>query len=109
MGLALLGPYKALTVSHRPSNLVLGIFDRRTSDTTMANLNQLIYLVARQATDGAGTSYNQNTTTADSSTPEQCDAGNKFDGRLGVRISAIFVILIGSLFGMSTRDFVFIE
>ena len=29
----------------------------------------------------------------------QCEAGNDFDGRLGVRISAIFVILAGSLLG----------
>ncbi|KAL8629814.1 hypothetical protein Q9189_004487 [Teloschistes chrysophthalmus] len=28
-----------------------------------------------------------------------CDPGNEYDGRLGVRISAIFVILVGSLFG----------
>lgn len=28
-----------------------------------------------------------------------CDAGNEFDGRIGLRISAIFVILVGSLFG----------
>ncbi|RYP18354.1 hypothetical protein DL765_003966 [Monosporascus sp. GIB2] len=28
-----------------------------------------------------------------------CDAGNEFDGRMGLRISAIFVILVGSLLG----------
>ncbi|KAF2755412.1 ZIP zinc/iron transport family [Pseudovirgaria hyperparasitica] len=28
-----------------------------------------------------------------------CEPGNEYDGRLGVRISAIFVILVGSLFG----------
>jgi zinc transporter 1/2/3 len=32
------------------------------------------------------------------STPE-CDTGNAFDGRIGLRVSAIFVILVGSLFG----------
>jgi zinc transporter 1/2/3 len=31
--------------------------------------------------------------------PPTCDNGNTYDGRMGVRISAIFVILIGSLFG----------
>jgi zinc transporter 1/2/3 len=29
----------------------------------------------------------------------ECDGGNEFDGRLGLRISSIFVILIGSAFG----------
>ncbi|KAF1817419.1 ZIP zinc/iron transport family [Eremomyces bilateralis CBS 781.70] len=31
--------------------------------------------------------------------PGQCDTGNEFDGQMGLRISAIFVILVGSLFG----------
>jgi zinc transporter 1/2/3 len=30
----------------------------------------------------------------------QCEAFNAYDGRMGIRISAIFVILVGSLFGM---------
>lgn len=30
-----------------------------------------------------------------------CDSGNEYDGRLGVRISAIFVILVGSTIGQS--------
>ncbi|KAI0541792.1 Zinc/iron permease [Xylaria digitata] len=29
----------------------------------------------------------------------ECDTGNEYDGRLGVRISSIFVILVGSLLG----------
>jgi len=29
----------------------------------------------------------------------QCGAGNDYDGRIGVRISAIFVILVGSFLG----------
>lgn len=36
--------------------------------------------------------------------PGHCDAGNDYDGRLGVRISAIFVILVGSLFGEHIPD-----
>lgn len=28
-----------------------------------------------------------------------CDSGNDYDGRIGVRISAIFVILVGSFLG----------
>ncbi|KAI0887553.1 ZIP zinc/iron transport family [Annulohypoxylon maeteangense] len=42
----------------------------------------------------------------DSSAPESgfqvtvdCDAGNDYDGRMGLRISSIFVILVGSLIG----------
>ncbi|KAJ9661091.1 low-affinity Zn(2+) transporter zrt2 [Coniosporium apollinis] len=41
-------------------------------------------------------------TSSESSEPEavaQCSTGNEFDGRLGLRISAIFVILIGSTLG----------
>ena len=30
-----------------------------------------------------------------------CGGANEYDGRLGVRISAIFVILVGSMAGMS--------
>ncbi|KAK8117419.1 uncharacterized protein PG998_005700 [Apiospora kogelbergensis] len=29
----------------------------------------------------------------------QCDSGNEFDGRIGLRVSSIFVILVGSLIG----------
>jgi zinc transporter 1/2/3 len=45
---------------------------------------------------------------ADTSAPESgsaftvtidCDSGNEYDGRMGLRISAIFVILVGSLLG----------
>lgn len=32
-------------------------------------------------------------------TAGHCEAGNEYDGSMGLRISAIFVILIGSLFG----------
>jgi zinc transporter 1/2/3 len=30
---------------------------------------------------------------------DPCDSGNEFDGRMGLRISSIFVIMIGSMFG----------
>jgi zinc transporter 1/2/3 len=33
-------------------------------------------------------------------TAGHCVAGNEYDGSMGLRISAIFVILVGSLFGM---------
>lgn len=35
----------------------------------------------------------------DTTTTPICETGNDYDGRMGVRISAIFVILVGSLFG----------
>jgi hypothetical protein len=31
----------------------------------------------------------------------ECDSGNNYNGRLGVRISSIFVIGLGSMLGMS--------
>ena len=33
-----------------------------------------------------------------------CGSGNDYDGRMGVRISSIFVIGFGSMMGMSLRD-----
>jgi hypothetical protein len=35
----------------------------------------------------------------------QCEGQNSYDGRMGVRISAIFVILVGSLFGKFQHRF----
>jgi zinc transporter 1/2/3 len=32
--------------------------------------------------------------------PVACDVGNGYDGRMGIRISAVFVVLVGSMFGM---------
>ena len=34
-----------------------------------------------------------------SSVTVECDSGNDYDGRMGLRISSIFVILVGSLLG----------
>ncbi|KAI4288922.1 MAG: hypothetical protein L6R35_001815 [Caloplaca aegaea] len=51
--------------------------------TSLQELTQVVGVVARQVAPEA----------------ISCDAGNGFDGRLGLRISAIFVILVGSLFG----------
>ncbi|KAF2856635.1 ZIP zinc/iron transport family [Plenodomus tracheiphilus IPT5] len=36
---------------------------------------------------------------ADEEQPVQCETRNDYDGRMGIRISSIFVILIGSMFG----------
>lgn len=38
----------------------------------------------------------------------ECGSGNDYDGRLGVRISSIFVIGLGSMLGMSAAEFVII-
>lgn len=53
----------------------------------MSTLSDLARLVVRQDPGEEGPS------------PGNCNTGNEFDGRLGLRISAIFVILIGSTLG----------
>ncbi|KAL8661735.1 MAG: hypothetical protein Q9168_008355 [Polycauliona sp. 1 TL-2023] len=60
----------------------------------MGSLQEVTRVIARQVEAAAAT-----TAAAATDKPVACDAGNDFDGRIGVRISAIFVILIGSLFG----------
>ncbi|KAH6661229.1 Zinc/iron permease [Truncatella angustata] len=51
-------------------------------------------LLRRQDDDAAGSAQDEpSTVTVD------CDSGNEFDGRLGLRVSAIFVILVSSLLG----------
>jgi zinc transporter 1/2/3 len=35
----------------------------------------------------------------DEATPVTCGTGNEYDGRMGVRISSIFVIMVGSMLG----------
>lgn len=61
----------------------------------MGNLEHVTQLVIRQAASTAAT-------TAAESTTVSCDPGNDYDGRIGLRVSAIFVILVGSLFGKKT-------
>ena len=59
-------------------------------------MSQILYLatlVARQEPDEA------TTTVPLAGTPGHCETGNEYNGNMGVRISAIFVILVGSLFG----------
>ena len=63
----------------------------------MSQLIHLATLVARQEADEA------TTTVPLAGTPGHCETGNEYDGNLGVRISAIFVILVGSLFGKICR------
>lgn len=56
-----------------------------------AALHDMAWLVVRDA--------DANATASDSDSTTTCETGNEYDGRLGVRISAIFVILIGSFLG----------
>ena len=53
-------------------------------------------VVARQVSSTAAAAM-----TSAMSTPQTaCASDNDFDGRIGLRVSAIFVIMAGSLFGM---------
>ncbi|KAI4124460.1 MAG: hypothetical protein LQ341_007072 [Variospora aurantia] len=61
--------------------------------TSLQELTQVVGVVARQVAPEAII------TSAAAEEAISCEAGNGFDGRLGLRISAIFVILVGSLFG----------
>ncbi|KAL8696741.1 MAG: hypothetical protein Q9224_002647 [Gallowayella concinna] len=58
----------------------------------MGTVQEVARVIARQVGSAA-------TSAAAAETAVACESGNEFDGRTGVRISAIFVILIGSLFG----------
>jgi zinc transporter 1/2/3 len=59
-------------------------------------------LIARQVdADAAAT-----TTVPLAGQPGHCDKGNDYNGSLGVRISAIFVILVTSLFGRYSQKYV---
>ena len=44
------------------------------------------------------------TTGADADSPPFCDGGNEYNGYFAVRVSAIFVILVGSLLGMTCKN-----
>ncbi|KAH7041366.1 Zinc/iron permease [Microdochium trichocladiopsis] len=63
---------------------------------------QLLFSLARRQDDGSTDASGGG---GDAAAPEvptvtiECDTGNDFDGRIGLRISAIFVILVGSLLG----------
>lgn len=59
-----------------------------------ATLAAVVQIAARQSAEDEAT-----TTVPLLGTQGHCDGGNEYDGRLGVRISAIFVILFGSVMG----------
>lgn len=57
----------------------------------MSGVSEFVDLVVRQATAGD---------TTDEARPV-CGGSNEYDGRMGLRIAAVFVVLIGASFGMS--------
>ena len=61
----------------------------------MSRVQDLAFLVARQALETAVPEAEE--------TPEPCGAGNDYDGRIGLRISALFVILVGSTLGIPSN------
>ena len=67
----------------------------------MVDFEDVTQLLVRQAT--ATTPMTAATMTP--STTPGCDVGNGFDGRIGLRVSAIFVILVSSLFGRKNYIF----
>lgn len=64
----------------------------------MSNLEDLAYVVGRQVAAAVNGSATGSTVNGDAARPA-CMPENDFDGRIGLRVSAIFVILAGSLFG----------
>ena len=62
----------------------------------MSAVRHLADLVVRQALDSPLPTV---TDAAADTSNKACSGDNDYDGRLGVRISAIFVILVGSLLG----------
>ena len=60
---------------------------------------QVIGLVARQALGPTSAAASSAPPTAAATSAPACELGNDYDGRIGIRVSAIFVILLGSLLG----------
>ncbi len=65
---------------------------------TMSGIEAIANVVVRQA---AGTAAA--TLAAAATAKPACSPDNDFDGRIGLRISSIFVILVGSVFGESSQ------
>ncbi len=67
----------------------------------MSAVRDVADVMIRQAVDAVGATVTSAAAaaTSSSSAPPVCMPDNEYDGRIGLRISAIFVILIGSVFG----------
>ena len=61
----------------------------------MAEFQGIARIVVRQATSTAAAAV----TSALSTSQAACTPDNDYDGRIGLRVSAIFVIMVGSMFG----------
>lgn len=61
-------------------------------------MEALLTLAKRQLYEAASEAVNGTTEAGGPVVPE-CGGGNEYDGRLGLRISAVFAILAGSMFG----------
>ena len=62
----------------------------------MSAVEQVANLVVRQALNSAAATSSPEELELP---PPECESANEYDGRLGLRISAIFVILVGSTLG----------
>ncbi|KAL0262468.1 low-affinity Zn(2+) transporter zrt2 [Diplodia seriata] len=65
--------------------------------SVVENALNVAHLVLRQ--EGAESAGSSSVPEDLIGTPGYCDTSNEYDGRMGVRISSIFVILVGSFFG----------
>ena len=65
---------------------------------TMSAVDAIANVVVRQA---AGTAAA--TLAAAATAQPACSSNNDYDGRIGLRVSSIFVILVGSMFGESNE------
>lgn len=63
----------------------------------MSGVEAIANIVLRQAYQTAAA------TPAAATSKPACSTSNDYNGRIGIRISAIFVILLGSLFGKSRQ------
>ena len=64
----------------------------------MSGVEAIANVVVRQAVGTAAA-----TLAAAATAKPACSPDNDYDGRMGLRISSIFVILIGSMFGESSE------
>ena len=71
----------------------------------MSAVKHVADLVVRQALSSADPTATESAAAAATTAVEACSADNDYDGRMGVRISAVFVILLGSTLGEPHVDF----
>ena len=74
---------------------------QRRSTHTIATADHKVQRMDTTASPAAEMDVTTDTSTPDSgfTVTINCSTGNEYDGRLGLRVSAVFVILVGSLLG----------